>query len=351
MKLPAFQFYPGDWRKDPGVQALDYHDRGVWLEMICLMHESEERGKLLLNGKPMPDDALARLLGLEKQVFLSTMNTLLSYGVASIDEKTGAVVCRRMVRDDENRAKSKEAGATGGNPKLTTGYNSPGFLYAIRDPQTQHVKIGIASNYHLRIKKIGYKLGRQMETLLVVPVEDMGTKEAQVHAELAPMRVSGEWFKIPDDFISTLKGIMKGKETVGDKGKARASSSSSSSSSSSEYTNGASLREEPIDGAKLEAAIKGYCAAADKRFSFEAVKAAVRQIQGGSVSQAALCQKLAAIAKTASRNPKSERQFLPGCYDLIEHGQYDSELSAFLSGKVADHTTAPMTNPPVVEIF
>jgi hypothetical protein len=117
----------------------------------------------------------------------------------------------------------------------------------------------------------------------------------------------------------------------------------------SENTNGVSLREEHIDGAKLEAAIKGYCAAADKRFSFEAVKAAMRQIQAGSVSQAALCQKLAAIAKTASRNPKSERQFLPGCYDLIEHGQYDSELSAFLSGKIADNTTEPIAIRPMVE--
>ena len=107
----------------------------------------------------------------------------------------------------------------------------------------------------------------------------------------------------------------------------------------------------PIDGAKLEAAIKRYGAAADKRFSSEALKAAVRQIQAGVIDQDALCLKLDAIARTAQRNPKAERQWLPSCYDLIEHRQYDSELSAFLSGKVADHTTAPMTNPPVVEIF
>ena len=67
-KLPAFQFYPGDWRKDMGVQALNYFDRGVWHEMICLMHESERRGVLVLNGNAMTDDMLAQILGLDKQI-------------------------------------------------------------------------------------------------------------------------------------------------------------------------------------------------------------------------------------------------------------------------------------------
>ena len=66
-KLPAFQFYPGDWRKDVGVQSLDYFDRRVWWEMLCLMHESEWRGALVLNGQAMSEGALALLLGLDKQ--------------------------------------------------------------------------------------------------------------------------------------------------------------------------------------------------------------------------------------------------------------------------------------------
>lgn len=47
MKMPAFQFYPADWRKDPGIQALDRHDRSVWFDMLCIMHESDERGSTL----------------------------------------------------------------------------------------------------------------------------------------------------------------------------------------------------------------------------------------------------------------------------------------------------------------
>ena len=51
-KLPALQFYPGDWRKDLGVQSLSFHDRGVWFEMLMLMHDSENRGVSCPQWKP-----------------------------------------------------------------------------------------------------------------------------------------------------------------------------------------------------------------------------------------------------------------------------------------------------------
>jgi hypothetical protein len=117
-KLPAIQLYVGDWRKDPSVQSLNYHDRGVWFEMICLMHESEERGKLVLNGQPMPIDALARLLGLDKQILTTTLTTLLTYGVASQCPDTGIISNRRMIRDEEIRKIRANAGKLGGNPIL-----------------------------------------------------------------------------------------------------------------------------------------------------------------------------------------------------------------------------------------
>lgn len=117
-KLPAFQFYPGDWRKDMGVQSLNFHDRGVWWEMLCLMHESEQRGKLLLNGVAIGDESLSRLLGLDKQILTTTLTTLLTSGVASRDEVSGAILCRRMVRDEYIRKVRSEAGSKGGNPAL-----------------------------------------------------------------------------------------------------------------------------------------------------------------------------------------------------------------------------------------
>lgn len=118
MKLPAIQFYPADWRKDPGVQSLDYFDRGVWFEILCLMHESTDRGKLMLNGAAMPDEALARVLGLDNQTLTKTLTTLLKYGVASRDQESGALMNRRMTKDERLRQIRTESGKRGGNPAL-----------------------------------------------------------------------------------------------------------------------------------------------------------------------------------------------------------------------------------------
>lgn len=118
MKMPALQFYPADWRKDLAVQSLGYFDRGVWFEMLCLMHESGERGVLLLNGAPMADDVIARLLGLDNQTFNQTLGTLLSHGVARRRESDGAIFNKRMVNDERLCEIRRQAGKKGGNPLL-----------------------------------------------------------------------------------------------------------------------------------------------------------------------------------------------------------------------------------------
>lgn len=89
-KLPAFQLYPADWRIDIGVQALPFEDRGIWFEILCLMYESEDRGKLTLAGKPMSNEALAIILGIDQQNLEKTITKLLEYGVAS-RSKDGAL--------------------------------------------------------------------------------------------------------------------------------------------------------------------------------------------------------------------------------------------------------------------
>jgi len=118
MKAPAFQFYPADWRKDPGVQALDFFSRGVWIEILCLMHESNERGVLLLNGAAMPEAALANILGLDKQNFDDALTKIKAYGVAKVRQSDGALYSKRMVDDERLTQIRRDAGNKGGNPVL-----------------------------------------------------------------------------------------------------------------------------------------------------------------------------------------------------------------------------------------
>ncbi len=117
-KLPAFLFYPGDWLKDPGIQSLDYFHRGAWFHILCVMHECEPRGKLAVNGKAMTKEQLAMVLGLDKQKTGDVLDLLVSSGVASLEEGTGILYCRRMVRDEYIRKVRSAAGKLGGNPLL-----------------------------------------------------------------------------------------------------------------------------------------------------------------------------------------------------------------------------------------
>ncbi len=43
---PAFQFYPGDWMRNAALRRCTHAERGIWIDVMCLMHDSEEYGVL-----------------------------------------------------------------------------------------------------------------------------------------------------------------------------------------------------------------------------------------------------------------------------------------------------------------
>lgn len=42
MKRPAFQFYPGDWTANAKLKRCTHAERGIWMSVLCLFHDSEE---------------------------------------------------------------------------------------------------------------------------------------------------------------------------------------------------------------------------------------------------------------------------------------------------------------------
>lgn len=220
-KMPAFQFYPADWLSDIAVNALTYEQQGIWFRLICLMHESSQRGKLILNGKAMCDEDIARVLGLNNQIGSSVIATLLNKGVASRCEETGALMNRRMVRDEDQRRDQRDHGKLGGNPKLCAGYNKPGFLYAAQRSSDGAVKIGISEQPAKRLYKLRYQQKQPVEMLGFMHVEDMGKAEAAMHQKYNHC-ASGEWFALTDSerstLVFTLKGAVKGYTGGGVKG-------------------------------------------------------------------------------------------------------------------------------------
>lgn len=117
MKRPAFQFYPGDWQRDAALRCCSVAARGLWIEMMCVMHQADPYGVLVLNGKPIDEFQLSRMVGATEREVSRWLQELESAGVYSRDEQN-RIYSRRMVRDEHLRTIRAESGKLGGNPAL-----------------------------------------------------------------------------------------------------------------------------------------------------------------------------------------------------------------------------------------
>ena len=102
-----------------GLQSMPRDTRCVWFEMLGRMWESNERGFLTINGKPMSDFAKANILGFGSNVdeYLHHERILESAGIFSKRESDGAIFCRKILNDLELSKKRAEAGSKGGKKK------------------------------------------------------------------------------------------------------------------------------------------------------------------------------------------------------------------------------------------
>lgn len=112
-KRPSFQFYPPDWRRDQSLRLCSMGARGLWIEMMCLMHEGEPYGHLTDLGQPMSAEALGRLVGESATAVKRWLAELDARAVFSRTD-TGVIYCRRMVRDEAVRQARAAGGSSGG---------------------------------------------------------------------------------------------------------------------------------------------------------------------------------------------------------------------------------------------
>jgi hypothetical protein len=119
MKLPWFKFYPSDWRADPLLRRCSLSARGLWIELITVMHESADYGHL---DPSLTERDIARLVGSPLKNVRSALAELERNRVFDRGEKR-QIVSRRMVRDHAKAMKDKENGRKGGNPGLMPGVN------------------------------------------------------------------------------------------------------------------------------------------------------------------------------------------------------------------------------------
>lgn len=110
--LPYFPLFPSDWVLE--TKLLTLHEQGALLQLVCAMHESQVRGYLLFNGGPMPPDKVARILGIDRQPALDTLDRLLDAAVLQKDAATGVVFYPPMVKREALRKSRSESGRKGG---------------------------------------------------------------------------------------------------------------------------------------------------------------------------------------------------------------------------------------------
>lgn len=116
-KPPAFQFYPSDWKSDLELQSCSLEAKGLWIELICIMHEATPYGHLALNNRPLTDQEVAKLVGINCLSYRRLTRELLGHKVARLNGRN-IIYSKRMVDDHKLRKTRQEAGKKGGNPRI-----------------------------------------------------------------------------------------------------------------------------------------------------------------------------------------------------------------------------------------
>lgn len=117
MKRPSFQFYPSDWLRDTSLRSCSIGARGLWIDMICYMHEGTPYGHLKVKDKVILPENLARMVGETLETVDGWLKELFDAGVFQLAED-GSIFSKRMVKDEALRNARAEGGKKGGNPLL-----------------------------------------------------------------------------------------------------------------------------------------------------------------------------------------------------------------------------------------
>ena len=115
-KQPSFQFYPGDWTKDPDLKVCSHFARGLLVDLLCAMFEAKHRGLLARQDgiTPWTDRQIVGMSpGGEVDEKLSALHELEVNDVLKRDGN-GVLYSARMVRDEELRKMRAEYGSKGG---------------------------------------------------------------------------------------------------------------------------------------------------------------------------------------------------------------------------------------------
>lgn len=159
-KLPFIKFFPADWLSDEKLRACSLEARGLWIDLVCMMHKNDRRGYLQLNGSPVTPEQIARMTGCSAEQATRCIAELVSSGVASVLED-GTHYSRRMLREEQKRGLCSDAGRKGGgNPLLRAEIDPPLKVNPKVGPKVKEVEDRVKFDPPLKVgPKVGPKVG------------------------------------------------------------------------------------------------------------------------------------------------------------------------------------------------
>ena len=114
------KFWWQDYERDPALRACSLASQGLWMRLLCLMHEATPYGHLVINGRVPDAKRIAAMIGKPEREVAAALSELEELGVFSRTSEA-IIYCRRMVRDNELVDCGKLNGANGGNPEIRRG--------------------------------------------------------------------------------------------------------------------------------------------------------------------------------------------------------------------------------------
>jgi hypothetical protein len=116
--LPWTKFWWKDWASDAALNACSLAARGLWIELLCRMAESEEHGFLMIAGRSPTAIEIGKMVGADRRTVERLLTELETMNVFSRDAR-GMIFSRRMQRDGCVSQRNAANGKRGGNPILT----------------------------------------------------------------------------------------------------------------------------------------------------------------------------------------------------------------------------------------
>lgn len=182
MKRPSLQFYPADWRNNAKLRRCSWAARGAWMDILGLLHDSDEYGVLRWNLREF-----AQAIGAP----IALVNELVSKGVL---KGCDAGTCEPYVYTP------RHAGEDGKPETLVPAIEGP-VWYSSRLVRDEHVR-------QRRGSSTRFSSGQKMVPM-PSPKEGIGdgasttSTSASASASLAKIDAGAAQAKIPD-WLSTI---------------------------------------------------------------------------------------------------------------------------------------------------